>query len=72
MELKSKLEELKKKADLKVNQLKDSIQDSAEMINDLSKKDYVMSVSVDKSGIKHEVKSDRPTKHNIKWRSKGH
>jgi len=72
MVLKRKLGEIKSLAQGKVEDLKAGIQDQAETLYDLSKKDYNLSVIVDKKGIKHEVKEERPTRHTIKWKSKGY
>lgn len=52
---------------------KTTVVDSAEKTYDFAKKEiYSVEVNIDKKGITQKVKTNRPTRHTIKWRSKGH
>ncbi|MBS7577087.1 MULTISPECIES: hypothetical protein [unclassified Enterococcus] len=52
---------------------KSTVIDSVGRFYDLTKNEiYNVEVKIDKNGIRRTVKTNRPTRHTIKWHSKGH
>ncbi|MDR2832504.1 MAG: hypothetical protein LBV67_02180 [Streptococcaceae bacterium] len=72
MNIKKQLSALNKKVHQKAKHVHNQILDQVEDLHELTKKNYNMSITVDKDGVKKELKIDRPTRHTIKWKSKGH
>ncbi|MDR2465698.1 MAG: hypothetical protein LBD38_05435 [Streptococcaceae bacterium] len=67
-----KIEPLKTNAKDRVNAAKTDLTDVVEKLNDLKNKNYRTMIVIDKTGIKRSIVTDRPTKHTIKWKSKGY
>ena len=52
---------------------KTTVIDSVGRFYDLAQNEiYNVEVKIDKNGVRRTVKTNRPTRHTIKWRSKGH